>query len=161
MDFSGPRCTLTEPARQHCDRDLMTVSFEISAGSTRRTVSEDDARRVQMARHLTAACLRFYFLDRLVDDATLVVSELVTNAIVHSGGTQVTFTMTVRDGYLHICVHDEMEDGPEIRVVDDDAEMGRGLFLVQCIARAHGGDWGIRDAGATTWCTFAVTEELH
>ncbi|MFJ6636732.1 ATP-binding protein [Streptomyces sp. NPDC091376] len=161
MDVSVPRGTLTAPVRRHQDRDLMSVSFEISAGSNRQTVCERDARRVQMARRLTAARLRSYFLDGLVDDAILVVSELVTNAIVHSGGTQVTFTMTVRDGYLHICVHDEMAGVPEPRAVDDDAEMGRGLFLVQCLARAHGGNWGIRDAGATTWCTLAVTGELR
>lgn len=111
-----------------------------------------------MARRLAAARLRFCGLEPLVDDAELIVSELVTNAIRHGTGAQVTFTMTVRNGFLRLAVHGETTGRPVVRHADDDAERGRGLFLVNCLASAHGGTWGTSDAGTTTWCTLAVPD---
>ncbi|GAA3785839.1 ATP-binding protein [Streptomyces chiangmaiensis] len=135
------------------------MSFEVSPGSTGRTVAECDARRVGMARRVAAARLRYCGLGDLVDDATLIVSELVTNAILHSGGHQVTLSMAVRDGWLRISVHDQMPGGPTVRTADGDAERGRGLFLVESIADARGGGWGTDDDGATTWCALALEGE--
>lgn len=74
----------------------------------------------------------------------------------HGTGAQVTFTMTVRDGFLRLAVHDETPGRPVVRHADDDAERGRGLFLVDCLAAAHGGTWGVSDDGTTTWCCLAV-----
>ncbi|WP_344269722.1 hypothetical protein [Streptomyces hebeiensis] len=41
-----------------------------------------------------------------------------------------------------------------LRCADAVDETGRGLFLVALFAR----DWGVSDAGMTTWCTFRVPE---
>lgn len=139
--------------------DAMTLSFEVSPGDAGQSIAACDARRVGMARRVAAARLRFCGLHDLVDDATLIVSELVTNAILHSGGNQVTFTMAVRDGWLRISVQDEMPGGPAVCAAGGDAERGRGLFLVECIAGAHGGEWGTDDGGATTWCSLALAGE--
>ncbi|MFF0114758.1 ATP-binding protein [Streptomyces prasinus] len=134
----------------------MSVHFEISPGRAGGDIAEHDARRVQMARRVTAARLRYCGLESLVDDAALIVSELVTNAVQHSGGTQITFTLTVDAGFLRISVHDEMPGRPVVRNTGDDAERGRGLFLVQCLTAAHGGTWGTSNDGATTWCHLAL-----
>ncbi|MFB7575494.1 ATP-binding protein [Streptomyces sp. NPDC056165] len=134
----------------------MSVSFGVLRCGAGGRIADADARRVQMARRVTAARLRYCGLTGLVDDATLIVSELVTNAIVHSGGTQVTFTMAIRDGSLCISVHDEMPGGPTVHNASSEAECGRGLFLVECFANARGGTWGTSDAGATTWCRLAL-----
>lgn len=134
----------------------MSVCFEVCPPRTGGGVHEQDARRVGMARRVTVARLRYCGLEQLADDATLIVSELVTNAIQHSSGAQVTFTMTVRDGFLRLAVHDEASDRPVIRHAAVDAERGRGLFLVDCLAAAHGGTWGTSDSGATTWCLLSV-----
>ncbi|WP_438874339.1 ATP-binding protein [Streptomyces griseoloalbus] len=104
------------------------------------------------------ARLRHCGLEPLADDATLIVSELVTNAIQHGYGKQVTFTMGVRDGFLHLAVHNETPGEPAVRTADDDAEHGRGLFLVDCLATARGGNWGTSDDGATAWCNLAVPD---
>ncbi|MFD0229292.1 ATP-binding protein [Streptomyces hirsutus] len=109
-----------------------------------------------MARRVAAARLRYCGLDGLVDDAKLIVSELVTNAIQHGSGAQVTFTMTVRDGFLYIAVHDETPGRPNAQRACDEAERGRGLFLVNCLATAHGGTWGTSGDG-TTWCALALS----
>ncbi|MFF7977307.1 ATP-binding protein [Streptomyces sp. NPDC007905] len=135
----------------------MSVSFAVSVHSAGGSVDEADARRVRMARLVTAARLRYCGLDALIDDAALIVSELVTNAILHSGGTQVTFTMAVRDGVLHLAVHDEMPGGPAACAADSESERGRGLFLVDALAREHGGKWGSTDEGATIFCDLALT----
>ncbi|MFJ2566567.1 ATP-binding protein [Streptomyces sp. NPDC087568] len=137
----------------------MSVSFAVSVRPAGNSIAEADARRVRMARRLASARLRYCGLTGLIDDASLVVSELVTNAIVHSGGTQVTFTMAIGDGSLNISVHDAMPGGPRVHNASGDEECGRGLFLVECIANAHDGAWGTSDAGATTWCRLALPGE--
>ncbi|MFF9158279.1 ATP-binding protein [Streptomyces sp. NPDC014846] len=148
--------SLSSRAPRRLAADLMSVSFAISVRSVAGSAVEEDARRVRMARRVTAARLRYCGLEPLVEDATLIVSELVTNAILHSGGTQVTFTMAVRDDVLHLAVHDAMPGGPAARIADSESERGRGLFLVDCLARQHGGKWGTADEGATTYCELTL-----
>ncbi|MFJ9360790.1 ATP-binding protein [Streptomyces mirabilis] len=135
----------------------MTLSFRVSERAPRQRIADADAVRVRMARRVTAARLRYCGLPGLIDDATLIVSELVTNAIVHSGGTRITFTMTVGDGFLRIYVRDEMPGVPTVHGSDDEAERGRGLFLVGSLAEEHAGTWGFSDGGATTWCRLTIT----
>ncbi|MEU1265642.1 ATP-binding protein [Streptomyces cellulosae] len=153
-----PRRDCSPPERLHLVDDRVSVNFEVCPPANGGEIPERDARRVGIARKLTAARLRYCGLEALVDDATLIVSELVTNAIQHGSGTQVTFTMTVRDGFLHLAVNDETPCRPVTRNAPDDAERGRGLFLVDCLASAHRGKWGTSDDGTTTWCRLAVPD---
>ncbi|MFJ9719706.1 ATP-binding protein [Streptomyces sp. NPDC101213] len=132
-------------------RDQMSVCFEVRPGRPVGEVLEPDARRVRMARRVTVARLRYCGLEPLADDAALIASELVTNAIMHSGG-RITFTMTVDGGFLSLAVHDQTPARPAVCNVDDQAERGRGLFL----AAERGGTWGTSDDGTTTWCRLAV-----
>ncbi|MFE3638170.1 ATP-binding protein [Streptomyces sp. NPDC059168] len=144
-------------ARRRLATDLMSVSFAIAVRSATGCVATEDARRVGMARHVTAARLRYCGLHAMVDDATLVVSELVTSAILHSGGAQITFTLAVSDDVLRLAVRDEMPGGPAVCVADSESERGRGLRLVDCVARQYGGKWGSADDGATVYCDLALT----
>jgi hypothetical protein len=64
--------------------------------------------------------------------------------------------MTVHDGFLHLALTAETPGRPVVCYADHDAERGRGLFIVDCLATAHGGTWGTSDDGATTWCSLAV-----
>jgi anti-sigma regulatory factor (Ser/Thr protein kinase) len=107
-------------------------------------------------RRITAARLRYCGLDALLDEAMLIVSELLTNALLHSGTTQITLTITVEEGDLHIAVGDGMPGYAAPKPADEDAESGRGLALVEGIVQENGGTWGTRDAGATTWCRLNV-----
>lgn len=88
------------------------------------------------------------------DDAVLLTSELVTNAVMHSnsrnqGGT-VTVVILESSGGLRIEVGDEGSDlsTPVVRG-DVYASDGHGLFLVQTLAD----QWGyVRDdSGTTVW----------
>ena len=89
----------------------------------------------------------------------LIVTELVTNSIVHSrsgrdGGT-VTVVLTSSPGRIRVEVTDD--GGPELprrRPMDFGAESGRGLHLVDALAVA----WSsARDPGGTTttWAEVA------
>ncbi|MFI6082511.1 ATP-binding protein [Streptomyces sp. NPDC051217] len=112
-----------------------------------------DPRRVETARRVTAAVLgRAGVRDHdVVGTVQLLVSEIVTNAIVHGTANSVSFQITCDTaGDVLIQVDDHSSGGPEVREAGPDDEGGRGMQLVICLAR----DWGRK--GTCTWCTFAV-----
>src|SRR5215831_4263382 len=87
------------------------------------------------------------------DAATLLTSELVTNAIQHTdsgapGGTVTVVVIEVADGVLVEVVDDGSAETPVVKGSWCAAE-GQGLFLVQYLAER----WGfLRDpAGTTVW----------
>lgn len=84
------------------------------------------------------------------DDARLVVSELVTNAVVHAR-TRIDLTIVVRDAAVRIEVTDFDVDRPKIWTGD---EGGRGIPIVEALGRA----WGVVDMGSgkTVWCELDV-----
>jgi len=90
------------------------------------------------------------------DDAKLVVTELVTNALIHAGtacGLRLRFTGET----LRIEVEDGGDGVPDLQVADQAAEHGRGLLLVSALCLA----WGI-DAGAEgkiVWAELPVRRE--
>ncbi|MBJ6646140.1 ATP-binding SpoIIE family protein phosphatase [Streptomyces sp. BSE7-9] len=99
---------------------------------------------------------------RVGDDAALVASELVTNAVVHAG-TEVQLTCRLEDtGALVV----EVADRHPSRAPRDDAaeapahdipEYGRGLRLVAALAES----WGVtyRAGSKTVWARLPTREE--
>ncbi|MFI5619599.1 ATP-binding protein [Streptomyces sp. NPDC051567] len=83
-------------------------------------------------------------LECLVDDAQLAATEIVANAIQHTGtgeiGVDVTWTGAQR---VRITVTDDSPVLPRTGAGDLLAESRRGLVLVQALTRA----WGSRAAG--------------
>ncbi|WSW27810.1 ATP-binding protein [Streptomyces sp. NBC_01003] len=104
---------------------------------------------VRQARHQVTAQLGDWNLEGLADTAELLVSELVTNALRHTRGP-LRLNLQVRGSRLRCEVEDTAPAGPVRRVVDIDAEGGRGTELLDLLADA----WGsTRTAtGKTTWC---------
>ncbi|MFH0518251.1 SpoIIE family protein phosphatase [Streptomyces sp. M41] len=92
--------------------------------------------------------------DRLVDDAVVAVSELVTNAVVHAG-TEVELTCRLEDdtGALLVEVLDHHPSraprNGEPEAPYDTPEYGRGLRLVSRLAES----WGVtyRTGAKTVW----------
>lgn len=78
------------------------------------------------------------------DDATLITSELATNALAHTpSGAAGEFTVRVEskfaDGWCRISVEDQGAIGwSRAAVGDEDAESGRGLTIVAALADRSG-----------------------
>jgi anti-sigma regulatory factor (Ser/Thr protein kinase) len=78
--------------------------------------------------------------DAPVDEsvATLLTSELVTNAVVHETGPAIRLVITCAGRLLRVDVHDTSRDLPVLLNAPADAEAGRGLLLVSSLSA----NWG-------------------
>ncbi|MFF4531235.1 ATP-binding protein [Streptomyces sp. NPDC001407] len=89
----------------------------------------------------------------LADTACLLVTELVTNGVVHTK-SPVTVDLSCRSGVLRVDVHDTSPEVPALVSAGRDDESGRGLTLIDSCARS----WGVRPAaqgsGKAVWFTL-------
>jgi anti-sigma regulatory factor (Ser/Thr protein kinase) len=88
------------------------------------------------------------------DVAALLVSELFSNSLRHSGsdapGETVTVAVKTLNGVIRVEVTDRSGPGvPEPRPAGSDAEDGRGLHLVARLATRWG--WRRRSGRTVTW----------
>ncbi|ETK34718.1 ATP-binding protein [Microbispora sp. ATCC PTA-5024] len=90
------------------------------------------------ARHLTRARLDDWGLAEQADVAELLVSELVTNSLQHGKGP-VQLTLSVTEDVLRVEVADGAAGMPRLREAREDEEGGRGLWLLDQLARCWGG----------------------
>ncbi|MFD8505471.1 ATP-binding protein [Streptomyces sp. NPDC059687] len=111
---------------------------------------------VARARQLTRARLTGWAVcEDTCDTAALVVSELVTNAIVHTAGERVVCELRDEDQVVRIAVQDEgcAPGEPHPSPERPEEEHGRGLLLVAALCRA----WGAQEAGSglLVWAELA------
>ena len=110
-----------------------------------------DARSARAARRFVTEALTGWDDDEgdLTDTVTLLVSELVTNAVIHAG-SEVEVMVRLTDTAARIEVTDASADSIAPRDAATDEDHGRGLALVGTLARR----WGVRPAtggGKTVW----------
>ncbi len=88
-----------------------------------------------------------------VETVALLVTELVTNAILHAR-TPFQLTLESRPGHVRICVEDASNEPPAVRRFESDAVTGRGLALVEQLASS----WGVdtTPSGKVVWCEVPV-----
>jgi anti-sigma regulatory factor (Ser/Thr protein kinase) len=118
-----------------------------------RTVLPCDASSVGTARKLVRRQLSKVDDPDLVDDASLLVSELVTNAILH-GHTEVSLRAGIRHGVFRAEISDGNPTVPVPRRPSQLAGNGRGLLLIDEVANR----WGVKTtrAGKTVWFELAL-----
>jgi anti-sigma regulatory factor (Ser/Thr protein kinase) len=126
-------------------------------GHDRLTLSPH-VESVRVGRHFVQRTLARWHLEDLVDVATLLTSEAVTNAVVHAA-TQVLLDVYSRDQLvIEVSDHDTTAVLPPVAAAgleslmeepDLDAENGRGLMLIATLADR----WGIvpTPEGKTVW----------
>jgi anti-sigma regulatory factor (Ser/Thr protein kinase) len=93
------------------------------------------ARSVPQARRHIASTLEHWHLETLVDTACLLVSELVTNAVLHARTPMTLAVARAGDG-VRISVTDGSPVSPSLRRHSDTATTGRGLRLLDQLADA-------------------------
>ncbi|HEY3687520.1 MAG TPA: ATP-binding protein [Streptosporangiaceae bacterium] len=122
------------------------------AYSTRLTLAARPSAPRWARALMRDALTRWGFAD-FVETAELLVSELVTNAVeaLTAPGTAVVVIRVSADDRVLIEVWDPDPRPPVLIRVGPDAESGRGLLLVERLAK----DWGhYRDpyGGKIVWC---------
>lgn len=93
-----------------------------------------------------------------VETAQLVVSELVTNAVLYAADSPaITLDLRLADGAVRVVVSDGGLGEPERLPRPDPwtAETGRGVWLVDAFAERWGTETHGRD-GKTVWCELSI-----
>jgi anti-sigma regulatory factor (Ser/Thr protein kinase) len=99
------------------------------------------ASSVPTARHVVMALLKAWEVPHDLDDAALLISELVSNVVDHVGGeATLTVELDTSGDWLRIGVLDGSAIRPVVRELDRDRPRGRGLRLLRAIATRWGDD---------------------
>ncbi|MET8689342.1 ATP-binding protein [Streptomyces sp. NPDC004732] len=138
------------------------------------TLFAESPDSVRGSRQMVGACLRDWGLPLLIDDACLVVSELVGNVVHHAvpdeclarpgNARRVDITLKMWPKWLFIGVSDEDSTPPDLpvgEVMSPDLavefseavlpDRGRGLFIVHRLVDSVW--WSPGDVGGkTVWC---------
>ncbi|MFI0154922.1 ATP-binding protein [Streptomyces lydicus] len=124
-----------------------------------------DQRAAGEARRFTWSMLTYWELTPLLDDAALVVTELLSNALRHGLARPPARDASphplrlglLRRGALVVCgVRDPSNRVPELGTPGRLAESGRGLHLVNCLSRAWG--WTAPTAaGKAVWAALSCS----
>ncbi|GAA3800400.1 hypothetical protein GCM10022226_19990 [Sphaerisporangium flaviroseum] len=122
-----------------------------------------DRYAARTARGFTTTTLRSWGLDELVDDAELVIGELVINALRHGLGNRATvfsghpvrIILALTDESLICVVTDPSDECPTPRDPDFGSEGGRGLQVVAGISHRWG--WApLGSPGKAVWAGFTL-----
>lgn len=93
---------------------------------------------------------------KVTEDAVLLVSELVGNAVRHTGARVFGLRMRRRPGWIRVEVRDPSRGLPCLMPVQETDISGRGLFLVDKLSDRWGVD--LLPRGKTTWFEMRVLD---
>ena len=113
-------------------------------------------------RHAVGAARRWGLHHEAGETVEACVSELVTNAIVHGVGRDVLMMLYFTGDSVLTEVFGHAVDEPAIPATarSDNAESGRGLLIVETLAK----DWGSENTGhglLRVWASIAVQREAE
>lgn len=131
----------------------MTHSDTIERSALLAGDAASPARARRFVEETLAACSWDHFLD----EATLLVTELVSNAVFHAG-SEVELRVRLEDEVLRVEAHDSSPVLPSPRHYEDDALTGRGLAMVELVAA----DWGVEPTptGKAVWFELCEHDRL-
>jgi anti-sigma regulatory factor (Ser/Thr protein kinase) len=124
---------------------------------------------VSCARAFVRRALRHWQLPAVHDNAELITSELVTNAVLATGTADpnptyamlanvsvLVLRLSVVGSCLRIEVWDNSPKLPERQVRSEDSEGGRGLLLVEALSFRHGAIPAPDGIGKVVWADLAL-----
>ncbi|MEX2974151.1 SpoIIE family protein phosphatase [Streptomyces sp. C184] len=116
------------------------------------TVAQAEPERIAEARHQVRAVLHDWADPDQVDSAVLMVSEVVTNVLLHTDGDALLVAEISGERgarRVRVDVADSSDELPHRRRPGELASSGRGLVLLELLA----GAWGVdpRGDGKSTW----------
>ncbi|MGC5016163.1 ATP-binding protein [Streptosporangium sp. DT93] len=115
------------------------------------------ARSARVARRWVLGILAGHIPAETMETLELLVSEVVTNAVLHSDSARPDGLVTVRvdlgAGLVHIEVADDgsTTTAPTIQKAGDDSLSGRGLSWVDFLSHAWGSDQDEKTGKRTVW----------
>lgn len=115
-------------------------------------VRHDPASAAFVRRQLAFDLGSYDLPDDAIDDVLLVASELVGNAVRHTGASHhgtLDVSWDVDSSGVRVCVGDPSAEPPVVRTVGLDEPSGRGLQIVEAVADG----WGVEHAerGKRVW----------
>ncbi|MFE2430715.1 ATP-binding protein [Streptomyces sp. NPDC059373] len=108
------------------------------------------------ARRLALSVLKVWALPQLNEVVELLVSELVGNAVRHTGARTFGLRLLRRRGWIRVEVRDPSRALPCLMPVRELDVSGRGLFLIDKLADRWGVD--LLPRGKTTWFEMRVID---
>lgn len=128
-----------------------------SAGRVERWTIPPRAEELRLLRTQVRAVTQAWGMhEDDAEDLLIVVIELVSNSIEHTGTTSRLLLRRLPDA-VHVIVADDAPDGPQLRPHDVTAARGRGLQMVDRLA-AHWG-WAERSGGKLIWATLRPDQQ--
>ncbi|KOG89734.1 diguanylate cyclase, partial [Streptomyces varsoviensis] len=135
------------------DVTLLLVGFPAAPLATASVELPGETSSVPAGRRFLLGALREWGLEALADTAPLLLSELLTNAVLHARGP-IGLRLWRSNRELGVEVADGSTPRPRARLATATEECGRGLMLVAALADA----WGTRPeaAGKAVWFTLRI-----
>jgi serine phosphatase RsbU (regulator of sigma subunit)/anti-sigma regulatory factor (Ser/Thr protein kinase) len=152
-------CTRVAEALVDAEADDDVTLLAITAAPPRvtasRTFPAEPAAAGQARRFVVEVLAQWSVDGEVLERAELCASELITNAVIHSG-TEPTVTLQHDDACLLLMVQDRGSVG-RVRPVETaaaDEVSGRGLSLVRALASA----WNVEQSteGTLVWCELEL-----
>ncbi len=158
---SHPRQRVPEAARRRARAVLRQRESQVPGadwtGSDEQSVLRSDPQAAAAGRDFVRCTCLLWGLEATLDAALLVISELVTNAVVHAR-SPVTVRLRLRPDRLLVEVEDEDSQLPVLQQHSDwDALGGRGLMLVDALAAR----WGSQPCpfGKVVWAELPLAPD--
>jgi anti-sigma regulatory factor (Ser/Thr protein kinase) len=131
--------------------EVLQALRDRAAADIRRVSLTAQPQAPRAARELTTAACSEWGCGHLVPTATLVVSELATNAVVHAG-TELEVSISRCGPRIRVAVRDHSDRAPTTLAVDSDAPTGRGMLLVEALSTS----WGVllTQGGKLVWAVL-------
>ncbi len=112
-----------------------------------------DPTSARLARQFVIATLLGWDVEHLIDTASLLTSELVTNAVLY-GDSEIELRVAKDADLIRFEVEDHGSGQPLVRQPAPEEASGRGLALVETLSNA----WGVEtiESGKAVWFELAT-----